>query len=155
MRKKRGRGCAHVKVVILVVLVLALLIRRNFVELDAVVSLFSTERVRLVDFCGLREFAILLELASLVGRVLLNDVGFVVLEVAEGDEDDVALVDPDLHEGSRKEVSFVAQGKRVGWDGCLEGEEKSLRETTDLPSSDRPLPVKKETRTFFLIFPRM
>lgn len=34
--------------------------------------------------------------------VLLDNIGLVVLEVAEGEEDDVALVDPDLGERGQR-----------------------------------------------------
>jgi hypothetical protein len=42
------------------------------------------------------QLAVRLEIPGLVARVFLDHVGFVVLEFTQGQEDDVALVDPDL-----------------------------------------------------------
>ena len=67
------------------------------VELEVAVALaLAAVRVRLVDLLVLRELAVGLEGAGLVGGVLEDDVALVVLVVAEREEDDVALVDPDL-----------------------------------------------------------
>lgn len=52
--------------------------------------------VGLVDLCVFGELAQVLQVTGLVGGVLEDDVALVVLEVSEGEEDDVALVDPDL-----------------------------------------------------------
>lgn len=80
--------------------VLAVLIRVRvpvLVELEVAVALaLAAVRVRLVDLLVLGELAVGLEGAGLVGGVLEDDVALVVLVVAEGEEDDVALVDPDL-----------------------------------------------------------
>lgn len=67
------------------------------VELEVAVALaLAAVSVRLVDLLVLGELAVGLEGAGLVGGVLEDDVALVVLVVAEGEEDDVALVDPDL-----------------------------------------------------------
>jgi hypothetical protein len=64
-------------------------------EADALVSLIAI-RIRLIDLRVLGQFAVGLEGARLVGRILENDVALLVLVVAEGEEDDVALVDPNF-----------------------------------------------------------
>ena len=74
----------------------AVVLSRDFAKVDHVVAVLSAVHVRLVDLCRLGQFAVLLQLAGLVGRVLLDHVGLAVLEVSEREEDNVALVDPDL-----------------------------------------------------------
>ena len=53
-------------------------------------------RVRLVDLGVLGQFAVRLETSGLVGRVLQDDVAFLVLVVPQREQDDVTLVDPHL-----------------------------------------------------------
>mmetsp|Transcript_16601 Transcript_16601/g.38339 ORF Transcript_16601/g.38339 Transcript_16601/m.38339 type:complete len:237 (+) Transcript_16601:61-771(+) len=50
----------------------------------------------LVDSSVFGELPVLLEVAGLVGRVLVDDVDLLVLEVSLGDQDDVTRGDPDL-----------------------------------------------------------
>ena len=52
--------------------------------------------IGLVDLRVLGKFAVRLQRSSLIGRVLEDDVAFVVLVVTQREEDDVALVDPDF-----------------------------------------------------------
>jgi len=59
-----------------------------------VLAIFSNSR--LVDFGRFGQFAIGLQLTGLVRIVLQNDVGFAVLKVAQANEDNIALVYPDL-----------------------------------------------------------
>lgn len=66
------------------------------VELDIVVVLSRAESIRLVDLCRLWQLAVRLQVPRLVGRILLDDVCLVVLEVSQREQDDVSLVDPDL-----------------------------------------------------------
>jgi hypothetical protein len=61
---------------------------QNVIQRTAISTLGDLE-VRL-------ELAVGLERTRLVGRVAVDDVGLVVLEVTEREEDDVALGDPDL-----------------------------------------------------------
>jgi hypothetical protein len=44
------------------------------------------------------ELSVCLEISSFVGSVSVNDIGNVVLELSEGEEDDIALDYPDLQE---------------------------------------------------------
>mmetsp|Transcript_24333 Transcript_24333/g.36918 ORF Transcript_24333/g.36918 Transcript_24333/m.36918 type:complete len:204 (-) Transcript_24333:9-620(-) len=53
-------------------------------------------QVRFVNFHVIGKFAILLQLTSLIGSVLSDDVALFVLEVSKRDQDDVTQVDPDL-----------------------------------------------------------
>ena len=67
------------------------------VELEVAVAVaLGAVGVSLVDLGILGQLAVGLEGAGLVGGVLEDDVALVVLVVAEGEEDDVTLVDPDL-----------------------------------------------------------
>ena len=67
------------------------------VELEAAVSVaLLAVGVGLVDLGGLWELAVGLEGASLVGGVLEDDVSLLVLVVAEGQQNDITLVNPDL-----------------------------------------------------------
>jgi hypothetical protein len=66
------------------------------VELDIVVDALVAVGIRLVDLCTLRKFAVGLEGTGFVGRVFEDDVALFVLVVAQGQQDDVSLVDPDL-----------------------------------------------------------
>ena len=67
------------------------------IELEVAVAVaLGAVRVGLVDLGVLGQLAVGLERAGLVSGVLEDDVALVVLVVAEGEEDDVALVDPDL-----------------------------------------------------------
>ena len=53
-------------------------------------------RVGLIDLRSLRQLAIRLERSRLVGVVLEDDVALLILVVTKRQQDDVALVDPDL-----------------------------------------------------------
>lgn len=53
-------------------------------------------RIRFVDLGTLGQLAVGFETPSLVGAILEYDVAFLVLVVAQAEQDDVALVDPDL-----------------------------------------------------------
>lgn len=67
------------------------------VELEVAVPVaFLAVGVCLVDLRALGEFAVGLQGAGLVGGVLEDHVALLVLVVAERQQDDVALVDPDL-----------------------------------------------------------
>lgn len=73
------------------------LVRVSVAELEVGLAVLAlAEAVRLVDLGVLGELAVGLEGTGLVGSVLEDHVALVVLEVSEGEEDDVALVDPDL-----------------------------------------------------------
>ncbi|CAL9756149.1 unnamed protein product, partial [Musa acuminata subsp. burmannicoides] len=69
-------------------------------ELDVVISAALVHLIEssdaLVEADVLRELSIGLQKAGLIGHVLKDDVGLVVLVVAEADEDDVTGSDPDL-----------------------------------------------------------
>lgn len=62
----------------------------------AVVATLVAICVRLVDLGVLGQFAVRLETSGLVGRVLQDDVAFLVLVVPQREQDDVTLVDPHL-----------------------------------------------------------
>ena len=64
-------------------------------EIAIAIALLSI-RIRLVDLRALRQLAIGFEGTRFVGRVLEYHVAFLVLVVAQGQQDDVALVDPDF-----------------------------------------------------------
>merc|ERR1712194_638429 len=66
------------------------------VELDTVVALLAVEQVCLIDPHIVGQLTIGLEIACFVRHVLDDDVTLLILEVAQGDEHDVALVHPDL-----------------------------------------------------------
>lgn len=66
------------------------------VELDVVLETLVTVGIGLVDLGVLGQLAVGLEGAGLIGGVLQDDVALLILVVAQGEEDDVALVDPDL-----------------------------------------------------------
>jgi hypothetical protein len=51
----------------------------------------------LVDDGGLGDLAQGLETAALVGRVLQDDISFAVLEVSEGDQDQITWINPYLY----------------------------------------------------------
>lgn len=65
-------------------------------ELDVIVQVVVDECDCVVDAHRLWELAVGLEISRLVRGVLEDDVRFRVLVVTQTDEDDVALVDPDL-----------------------------------------------------------
>lgn len=74
-----------------------LLVRVSIAELEVSLAVLAlAERVGLVDLCVLGELAVGLESTGLVGGVLEDDIALVVLEISEGEKDDIALVDPDL-----------------------------------------------------------
>lgn len=67
------------------------------VELEAAVALVvGTIGICFVDLGALGELAVGLEGTGLVCRVLEDDVALLVLVVTEREQDDVAVVDPDL-----------------------------------------------------------
>mmetsp|Transcript_80035 Transcript_80035/g.179090 ORF Transcript_80035/g.179090 Transcript_80035/m.179090 type:complete len:209 (+) Transcript_80035:228-854(+) len=66
------------------------------VELDTVVAELAVNDFRFVDLHGLGQLAVSLQIPGLICCVLNDDVALLVLEVAQGHEHDVALVDPDL-----------------------------------------------------------
>lgn len=66
------------------------------VELDIVVDAFVTIGIGFVDLCTLGEFAVGLKGAGFVGRVFEDDIALFVLVVSQRQQDDVALVDPNL-----------------------------------------------------------
>lgn len=82
---------------LLATLLIGVFIGVGVAELEVGLAVLAlAERVGLVDLGVLGELAVGLEGSGLVGSVLEDDVALVVLEVSEGQEDDVALVDPDL-----------------------------------------------------------
>lgn len=74
----------------------AALVRLILSELHAHILVLAAVCVGLVDLGCLGQFTIGLETSSLVGAVLEDDVSLLVLVVSEREQDDVALVDPDL-----------------------------------------------------------
>jgi len=69
----------------------------NVVELVGDIVVFAVfANSRLVDFGCLWEFAIRLQLTSLIGIVLQNNVRLAVLKVTKTYEDNIALVDPNF-----------------------------------------------------------
>lgn len=85
----------NVELLLVVGVVLGLGLVSAELEAGVVVTVLAVG-VGLVDLCVLGQLAKVLEITSLVGGVLEDDVALAVLEVSEGEEDDVALVDPDL-----------------------------------------------------------
>jgi len=80
---------------ILSILVLAL--APILVELEIAVSIaLLSIRICLVDLRALRQLSIRLQRSRLVSAVLQDDIALLVLVVAQGEEDDIALVDPDF-----------------------------------------------------------
>jgi len=71
---------------------------------DALVALV-TVCIRLVDLRVLGQLAIRFEGPSFVGSVFEDNVAFFVLVIAEGEKDDVALVDPDFLSQLASDVS--------------------------------------------------
>ena len=59
--------------------------RVDVVKLDVIVEAFFSERDGVVDLDRFRELSVGLQVASLVGRVLQDDVGLAVLVVSETD----------------------------------------------------------------------
>jgi hypothetical protein len=81
----------------LAIRILVLRLAPVLVELEVTVALaLLAVRVRLVDLGALGQFAVGLQTASLVGAVLEDHVALLILVVAQREEDDVALVDPDF-----------------------------------------------------------
>merc|ERR1712000_271924 len=77
--------------------VVRLLVRVGVAKLKVGLAILAlVEGIRLVDLGVLGQLAVRLEGTGLVGRVLEDHVALAVLEVTEGEEDDVTLVDPDL-----------------------------------------------------------
>ena len=64
-------------------------------EPDALIS-FVAVSIRFVDLCVGRQFSVRFETACLVRGIFQNDIALLVLEVPKRDEDNIALVDPDL-----------------------------------------------------------
>ena len=77
--------------------ILVLRLAPVLVELEIAVALaLLAIRVRLVNLGTLGQLAVGLQASCLVGTVLEDDVAFLILVVAQREQDDVALVDPDL-----------------------------------------------------------
>lgn len=77
--------------------IIGLLLRVGLAELEVGLAVLAlAEAIGLVDLGVLGQLAVRLEGAGLVGRVLEDDVALAVLEFAQREEDDIALVDPDL-----------------------------------------------------------
>lgn len=66
------------------------------IELNVVIHTLMTIRIRLVDLRALGQLSIGFQTPSFVGAVLEDHISLFVLVVAQGKEDDVALVDPDF-----------------------------------------------------------
>ncbi|KAL3955075.1 hypothetical protein ACCO45_010638 [Purpureocillium lilacinum] len=109
----QGRGCAGQRAgrgssrwqaldvvdvdLLLAALDVGLLVGVGIAELEVGLAVLAlAEGVGLVDLGVLRQLAIGLESSGLIGGVLEDNIALVVLEVAQGEEDDVALVNPDL-----------------------------------------------------------
>lgn len=101
-KKDAGKPRSNVVNVNLLLLAIGTLLRGLLVgigvaELEVGLAVLAlAEAVGLVDLGVLGKLAVGLEGTGLVGGVLEDDVALVVLEVAEGEENDVTLVDPDL-----------------------------------------------------------
>lgn len=67
-----------------------------FAEVKRAFAIFLAERFRLVDFSVLWKLAVRLKIPRLVSSVFDDDIGFVVLEIAQREQDNIALVDPNL-----------------------------------------------------------
>lgn len=109
----------------------------DLAELDVVVVLLLAE-VRLVDLGRLGQLAVRLQVARLVRVVLENDVRPGVLEVAQADQDDVALTDPDL------------SAERFGWIERTDAVLVVRARSASFVADSRPF-----RRTFFRSLPRM
>ncbi len=80
------------------------------VELDIIIPALVTVGVRLVDLGALGQLSVCLEAPGLVGAVFEYDVALFVLVVAQREEDDVAVVDPDfLAEFALQDKKLVAR----------------------------------------------
>lgn len=90
--------------------------------------------IRLVDLGIVRQFAVLFQVASFFDGIFDDDVGLVVLEISQGDQDDVAGVDPDLR-GATEKVSILPMSFLCLLNGGIMASAVRL--------------------TFFLILPRM
>jgi hypothetical protein len=66
------------------------------IELDIIIHALVAIRICLVDLRTLRQFPIRLQTSCLVGAVLQYDVSLFVLIVAQGEEDNIALIYPDF-----------------------------------------------------------
>jgi hypothetical protein len=97
-QREEWRGSLNVvNVDLLLVVVDGVLIGIGVAELEVGLAVLAlAEGVGLVDLCVLGQLAVGLEGTGLVGGVLEDDVALAVLEFSQGEEDDVALVDPDL-----------------------------------------------------------
>lgn len=67
------------------------------IELDIELIVTATlEGIGLVNLGALGQFTVGLQVSGLLSVVLENDISLVVLEITEGNQDDISLVDPDL-----------------------------------------------------------
>jgi hypothetical protein len=81
----------------LATLIITITLASILIELEIAVSIaLLAICIGLVDLRTLWEFTVSLQGTGLVGAVLQDNVAFLVLVVAEREEDDITLVDPDL-----------------------------------------------------------
>lgn len=94
-----------------IVKVLVVVLTRVLFELDFSIVVTSAFADIFVDLCRCWNFSVLDEITSFVGCVFLDDVGLFVLEFTQRQEDDVAVVDPDLlrQEGRMGSVHHLAR----------------------------------------------
>jgi len=94
------------------------------IELDIELIVTATlEGIGLVNLGALGQFTVGLQVSGLLSVVLENDISLVVLEITEGNQDDISLVDPDLDKMKRRELGSVKMHLRhclIGV-GCFDG----------------------------------
>lgn len=82
-------------------------------KVERALAVLFSERICLVDLGIFRQLAVCLEISCLIGRVLHDYVGLVVLEFTEGEKDDVALIDPDLNDWKSRKYDFSRRRRKV------------------------------------------
>lgn len=103
----------NIKLVLLVIIVVLV------VELEVALILISA-LVGIVDLGRLGELTLGLESSGLVGVVLHDDIGLVVLEISERKQNDISLVDPDLLSELSSDVSKSSDTvKALGLDSAV------------------------------------